>query len=176
MQVSALPSHLERKLARTCGVAKDQRCSKMTSLPTAGSRAAKILSVSCMRDAYEQTLRSCEDEFLADAGEPDVRCGSKTVFAAQKRDFRQLGHRGMSQTCHTRTHALPQIVFYSITSSAICCKCRGTSMPSAFAVLRLMTSSYFVGACTGRSAGLSPFRIRSTYPAERRTMSPLSGP
>src|SRR5262249_59990737 len=27
--------------------------------------------------------------------------------------------------------------------------------PSAFAVLRLITSSYFVGACTGRSAGFS---------------------
>jgi hypothetical protein len=25
-----------------------------------------------------------------------------------------------------------------------------------------MTSSYFVGACTGRSAGFSPLRIRST--------------
>jgi hypothetical protein len=35
-------------------------------------------------------------------------------------------------------------------------------MPSAFAVLRLMTSAYFVGACTGRSAGLSPLRIRSS--------------
>src|SRR5262245_30196460 len=35
-------------------------------------------------------------------------------------------------------------------------------MPSALAVLRLMTSSYFVGACTGRSAGFSPLRMRST--------------
>ena len=32
----------------------------------------------------------------------------------------------------------------------------------AFAVLRLITSSYFVGACTGRSAGFSPLRMRST--------------
>src|SRR5262249_3633401 len=30
--------------------------------------------------------------------------------------------------------------------------------PSAFAVLRLITSSYLVGACTGRSAGLAPLR------------------
>ena len=36
------------------------------------------------------------------------------------------------------------------------------SMPSALAVLRLITSSYLVGACTGRSAGFSPLRIRST--------------
>jgi hypothetical protein len=32
----------------------------------------------------------------------------------------------------------------------------------ALAVLRLMTNLYLVGACTGRSAGLSPLRIRST--------------
>ena len=30
------------------------------------------------------------------------------------------------------------------------------------AVVRLITNSYFVGACTGRSAGFSPFRMRST--------------
>ena len=32
-------------------------------------------------------------------------------------------------------------------------------MPSAFAVLRLITSSNLVGCCTGRSAGFSPLRI-----------------
>ena len=36
------------------------------------------------------------------------------------------------------------------------------SRPSALAVLRLITSSYLVGACTGRSAGFSPLRMRST--------------
>src|SRR5262245_6064209 len=35
------------------------------------------------------------------------------------------------------------------------------SRPSALAVLRLMTSSYLLGACTGKSAGFSPFRMRS---------------
>ena len=34
--------------------------------------------------------------------------------------------------------------------------------PSAFAVLRLMTSSNLVGCWTGRSAGLAPFNILST--------------
>ena len=38
----------------------------------------------------------------------------------------------------------------------------GTSRPSARAVLRLITNSYFVGACTGRSAGFSRLRMRST--------------
>src|SRR4051794_35282784 len=45
---------------------------------------------------------------------------------------------------------------HSITSSAIASSVRGTSRPSAFAVFRLMTVSYFVGACTGRLAGFSP--------------------
>src|SRR5215471_629086 len=51
---------------------------------------------------------------------------------------------------------------HSSTSSARASSIGGTSRPSALAVLRLMTSSYFVGACTGRSAGFSPFRMRST--------------
>src|SRR6516162_10786888 len=40
-------------------------------------------------------------------------------------------------------------------------KLGGTSKPSALAVLMLSTVSYFVGACTGRLAGFSPFRMRS---------------
>src|SRR5262245_26452590 len=51
---------------------------------------------------------------------------------------------------------------HSITSSARASSAGGTSRLSAFAVLRLMTSSYFVGACTGKSAGFSPLRTRST--------------
>jgi hypothetical protein len=38
----------------------------------------------------------------------------------------------------------------------------GIVKPSAFAVLRLMTSSNLVGCWTGRSAGFAPFRILST--------------
>src|SRR5262249_11375333 len=56
---------------------------------------------------------------------------------------------------------------HSITSSARASSVGGTSMPSAFAVLRLMTSSNLVGACTGRSAGGVPLRIRSMYSAAR---------
>jgi hypothetical protein len=51
---------------------------------------------------------------------------------------------------------------HSITSSARASSVGGTSRPSARAVLRLITSSYLVGACTGRSAGFSPLRMRST--------------
>src|SRR5215471_11418895 len=41
---------------------------------------------------------------------------------------------------------------HSITSSARASNVGGTSRPSALAVLRLITSSYLVGSCTGRSA------------------------
>jgi hypothetical protein len=34
--------------------------------------------------------------------------------------------------------------------------------------LEIVTSSYLVDACTGRSAGFSPLRMRSTYPAASR--------
>src|ERR1700751_3228003 len=49
---------------------------------------------------------------------------------------------------------------HSITSSARASRVSGTVRPSALAVLRFSTVSYFVGACTGRSAGFSPLRMR----------------
>src|SRR5262249_7428957 len=51
---------------------------------------------------------------------------------------------------------------HSITSSARARSVGGTVRPSAFAVLRLSTKSYLIGACTGRAVGLSPLRMRST--------------
>jgi hypothetical protein len=51
---------------------------------------------------------------------------------------------------------------HSISSSARASSDCGTVSPSAFPVLRLIFSSYFVGACTGRLAGFSPLRMRST--------------
>ena len=59
---------------------------------------------------------------------------------------------------------------HSITSSAATSRPGGTVRPSAFAALRLTAVSYRVGACTGRSAGLSPRRMRSTYEATSRNM------
>src|SRR5262249_14910383 len=51
---------------------------------------------------------------------------------------------------------------HSITSSAATSSPAGTSKPSNLAVLRLSVVSYLVGACTGRSAGAVPRRMRST--------------
>src|SRR6266480_2253984 len=56
----------------------------------------------------------------------------------------------------------PRSLFHSITSSAATSRPGGTVRPSTFAVLRLTTVSNLVAACTGKSAGLSPRRMRST--------------
>ena len=47
------------------------------------------------------------------------------------------------------------------------------SRPIAFAVLMLITSSYLVGACTGRSAGLSP-RVCDRHRRPRAAMAAAS--
>ena len=61
--------------------------------------------------------------------------------------------------CHNRTHR-SKSGLHSITSLASNCIELGTSMPSAFAVLKLIINSNLVDCCTGRSAGFSPLRIR----------------
>jgi hypothetical protein len=50
---------------------------------------------------------------------------------------------------------------YWITSSAVARSVSGMVRPSALAVFILITSSNFVGRCTGKSAGFSPRRMRS---------------
>src|SRR5215470_15697745 len=80
------------------------------------------------------------------------------------RQFRLLlrARRKRPRSCRAAEERDELAPFHSITSSARASNEAGTSRPSAFAVLRLITSSYLVGACTGRSAGFSPLRMRST--------------
>ena len=52
--------------------------------------------------------------------------------------------------------------YHSITSSARASSLSGIWRPSALAVLRLMTSSNFVGCSIGRSPGFAPARILAT--------------
>src|SRR5262249_4455908 len=51
---------------------------------------------------------------------------------------------------------------HSITLSAIAITPDGMVIPSALAVLRLITNSYLVACITGRAAAFSPLRIRPT--------------
>src|SRR5215475_9029559 len=75
------------------------------------------------------------------------------------------GHRAAKQ-CDERAAGA-----HSITSSARASSVAGTSRPSAFAVFWLITSSNLVGCPTGKSAGLAPLMILSTYVAPRRYKS-----
>jgi hypothetical protein len=66
--------------------------------------------------------------------------------------------------------------FYSITSLAAACSVRGTARPNAFAVLRLITNSNWVGCRTGSSAGFAPLRICATYSPAWRYIQLMLGP
>jgi len=68
----------------------------------------------------------------------------------------QLGHRVRSEKCHKATYGCSKEPGYSITSSAVKRSFGGIVTPSAFAVLRLMTSANLVGVCTGRSQASRP--------------------
>ena len=66
-------------------------------------------------------------------------------------------HKPMSAKGQKRTLC----ACYSMISSARASSEGGMVRPRAFAVFRFMMSSYLLGACTGRSAGFSPFNMRS---------------
>jgi hypothetical protein len=74
----------------------------------------------------------------------------------------RLAVPGAAVKGHELTCAPQQTQSYSITSSAMVSSDGGTVRPVALAVFRLTMSLYSVGACTGRSAGFSPLRMRST--------------
>jgi hypothetical protein len=65
---------------------------------------------------------------------------------------------------HIRTHAAQQTTSYSITSSAVANSAGDISRPGVLAILRLITNSYLVGACTGSSLGFAPLRMRKSLP------------
>jgi hypothetical protein len=70
--------------------------------------------------------------------------------------------RSGPKSANKRLMHCSNLTAYSITSSARASSDGETVNPSAFAVLRLTASRYFVGACAGRLAGFSPLKMRST--------------
>ena len=75
----------------------------------------------------------------------------------------EIGSSGIAKTSLAlNRYAVEEPEFYSMTSSARTRIVSGIVRPSSLAVLRLTTSSYFAGDCTGRLAAFSPLRIRST--------------
>ena len=99
----------------------------------------------------------CEWRRCRDGRARNPRARSYTIIARTRRNLRARSAKCLS-TPWSSSLAPP----YSITSSARARSVAGTSRPSDLAVLRLITNSYLVGACTGRSAGFWPLRMQST--------------
>jgi hypothetical protein len=109
--------------------------------------------------------------------------GSKATVWRCPRYFRfapESRHSSQGAAClKSATNGLmhrSKLPLYSITTSARARSVGGISRPSAFAVLRLMMRTNLTGCATGRSAGVAPLRILSTYAAAPRARSGIDGP
>ena len=93
----------------------------------------------------------------------DLQSRAKTLYANRRhsRLLRPRRDRPRRRAAEQRDE-IAALHVHSITSSARASTEAGRSRPSAFAVLRLMTSSYLEACSTGRSAGFAPLRILST--------------
>src|SRR5262245_7386438 len=100
----------------------------------------------------------------------EVACAAKRNF---DREYKKTFATKSATTSREQMqqHAVRGRQSYSITSSARASRDGGTSMPSTFAVVTLMTRSNLVGCSIGRSAALAPRRILSTKLAARRNRS-----
>jgi hypothetical protein len=125
-------------------------------------------------EAYSRTESLCErlgeraDTFPALWGQSLFRIGRSRANASRRVCERLLtlaeksGDAGLKLPAISGCEQMQQKSLYSMTSSARASTVAGSSRPSSLAVFRLITSSYFTGACTGKSAGFSPLRMRST--------------
>src|SRR5262249_13606960 len=128
-----------------------------THLFGAGAPVRRVVDEICGRHTR---LHQCSG--LARGESVDVQCAGQGSVSLRP------GQRVVSIVlecllwANSGLRAVQQTASYSITSSARASSVGGTSRLSAFAVLRLITSSNLVGACTGRSAAFSPLRMRPT--------------
>jgi hypothetical protein len=101
--------------------------------------------------------RFIQPDRLAWIGEPQAAdaAGPRRPAALHRGppQLAELGRQIAEYDCAVAGHER-----YSISSSARVSSDRGTSRPSTFAALRLMTSSIFSDCWNGRSAGLAPLR------------------
>src|SRR5262249_12745658 len=105
---------------------------------------------------FAQPLHECGEPLALDQGRGGAQESDGRQLAGLLRARRERPRRRAAEQRYERAP------LHSITSSARASTEAGRSRPSALAVLRLMISSYLVGACTGRSPGFSPLRMRST--------------
>src|SRR5262245_31701368 len=93
----------------------------------------------------------------------DRRRAAEEPNHRHRRLLRARHERPRRRTANQRDELAPlHCCGHSITSSARASRVGGTSMPSALAVLRLMTRSNRVGCSTGKSPGLAPRKIFTT--------------
>src|SRR5438876_3593478 len=118
-------------------------------------RAPSLLVVP--RELEIETLPRHADGDVSNAG-PRVEPGAQRVERAV---VRRRPAPGEAERCHEESAALVEHGYW-ITWSARGSSEWGTVMPRVLAVLRLMTSSNFVGCSMGKSAGLAPLRTSST--------------
>ena len=96
---------------------------------------------------------------------------------AESQNLLTRGRRPHMTHCRRRRSSLLALRYsYSINSSALGRIDVGTSRPSALAVVILSTVSYFTDNYTGRSAGFSLLRMRSTYEGGAASMTYLVRP
>jgi hypothetical protein len=113
---------------------------------------------------------------VARGGNDPNRIVSATLTARRSLPVFQISRHSQGYSAYLKVANNGSSKSYSIISSAVP-RSRGAIVtPSELAVFRLIVSSNFIGFCTGRSPGLEPFRIRSTYDAARRNSSAGSKP
>src|SRR5262245_2944472 len=99
------------------------------------------------------------------------KCPRSNSFSGSEHhdDDRPLCRRSpsLASVSSPRVGRKGRYVTHSITSSATANIAGGTLTPSALAVFRFMTSSNVVGCSIGKSLGLAPLKILSTYTAAR---------
>ena len=139
---------------RPCGAF----ASKLNRLPTISERSnVRVASIHTLMSTFAQKQVSGRAIKMS-------ALGHKRTFAPQNAMSALHPKADMcSATRYVRLVPIADIApLHSITSSALASSFCGTARLSALAVLRLIARSYLVGACTGRSAGFSPLRMRST--------------
>src|SRR5262249_20624929 len=108
---------------------------------------------------FRKLIEKLVVEHRLESGEIAIAHG-RVALVFEGEDFLVAAHRHTSPAVSSRASSL--LYLHSMTSSARASSVGGTSRPSSFAVLRLMANSNLVGACTGRSVGFAPLRMRST--------------
>src|SRR5262249_13580664 len=125
------------------GVVQTEATKPDTAAPASASRRFVSMLIIVVRRSFNATIG--RDDYHDHRKRTLLRAshyGPRGRRAAEQRDERAAVH--------------------SITSSARADKLSGTSIPICLAVFRFITNSNLLDCMTGKSAGLSPLRIRAT--------------